>query len=263
MKKKVYHLDLDNEKTENAIFALLPGDPGRVKSIAETLSPNNSYEIAYNREFCTWLSEVSETPVLTTSTGIGGPSTSIVIEELAQLGVKFFLRIGTTGAIQDYIDIGDIIITTGAVRLDGTSTNYAPIEYPAFSHYEIINALISAASKQHIQYHAGITCSTDSFYPGQERYDSYSNYVIRRFQGITEEWQKLNVLNYEMEAATLLTICNAMGLRGGAIEGVIINRCKNEHIGKENLKEGKKNAVIVAIEAVKILINANICNKRK
>lgn len=215
-----YHLDLDEKKIEGARFAFLPGDPGRVEAIAKTFDPE-SREIANKREYRTYLGKMNGQSVLVTSTGIGGPSTSIAVDELAQLGVKTFIRIGTTGAIQKRIKVGDVIITSGSVRLDGTSTHYAPIEYPAVAGYEVLHALVEAANTTGISYHIGITASCDTFYPGQERYDSYSGYVIKRFQGSMEEWQKLNVLNYEMESAPLLTIAGALGLQAGCVTGVI------------------------------------------
>ncbi len=250
----VYHLDLTDENIKLAQFALLPGDPGRVEAIAKSPPFKDSREIAHKREYRTWLGYINKTPILVTSTGIGGPSTSIAIDELAQLGVKTFLRVGTTGAIQSHINVGDVIITTGAVRLDGASTHYAPIEYPAVADYGIVQALVEAAQQLKITYHVGITCSSDTFYPGQERKDSYSQYVPRRFQGITEEWRKLNVLNYEMEAATVLTLCSTLGLRGGCVTGVVVRRVEKEHITQKGLELGEQNAVKVAVKAVEVLV---------
>ena len=126
----VYHLDLDNEKIQGAKLALLPGDPFRSQIIAEAISAaygTRNEKLAWKREFCTYLTEINGKKLLVTSTGIGGPSTSIAVDELAQLGISTFIRVGTTGAIQDYINIGDVIITSGSVRLDGVSTHYAPI----------------------------------------------------------------------------------------------------------------------------------------
>ena len=209
--------------------------------------------MAWKREFCTYLAEIKGKKLLITSTGIGGPSTSIAIDELAQLGITTFIRVGTTGAIQDHINIGDIIITSGSVRLDGASTHYAPIEYPAVAHYEVLNALVEGAKKAKVKYHVGITASSDTFYPGEERKDSFSNYVLRRFQGATKEWQKLHVLNYEMESSTVLTLTASMGLKGGCITGVV-NKIGMEKITKESLKAGQENAIRVAIVAVECLL---------
>jgi uridine phosphorylase len=254
--KHVYHLDLDNEKIRDAKIALLPGDPFRSQVIAETISGiygTGNKKLAWKREFCTYLAEMKGKRLLITSTGIGGPSTSIAIDELAQLGIDTFIRVGTTGAIQEYIDIGDVIVTSGSVRLDGASTHYAPIEYPAVAHYEILNALIEGAKKTKVRYHVGVTASSDTFYPGEERYDSFSKYVLKRFQGATKEWQKLHVLNYEMESSTVLTLAASMGLRGGCITGVV-NQGGTGKITKESLKVGEENAIKVAIAAVECLI---------
>lgn len=250
---KIYHLGLDEGKIEEARFAFLPGDPDRVQFIAQNFD-SNSKEIAYKREYRSYLGKMKGESVLVTSTGIGGPSTSIALEELAQLGVKIFIRVGTTGAIQKNIKLGDVIITTGSVRLDGASTHYAPVEYPAVADYEVLHALVEAAKTLGLRYHIGITASCDTFYPGQERKDSYSGYTIRRFQGSMEEWQRLNVLNYEMESSTLLTMANAMGLKAGCVMGVIVNRTETEEINSKDVEEAEENAVGVAIEAMKTLI---------
>ncbi len=168
--------------------------------------------------------------------------------------METFIRVGTTGAIQEYIKIGDIIITSGSVRLDGASTHYTPIEYPAIANHEVLNALIEGAKSIGIKYHVGITASTDTFYPGQERYDTFTKYVLKRFQGSTKEWQKLNVLNYEMESSTVLTLTNVMGLRGGCVTGVIDNRIIKETIDEDDLKIGEENAIKVAVSTLKYLL---------
>jgi uridine phosphorylase len=252
--KSVYHLALDDTMIEGARVALLPGDPGRVAAIAATAPIERARELACKREYRTALGYIGTVPVLVTSTGIGGPSTSIAIDELAQLGVRTFLRVGTTGAIQASVNVGDVIVTTGSVRLDGASTHYAPIEYPAVAHHEVVAALVRAAAQLAIPARPGITCSCDTFYPGQERYDSFTGYVPRRFRGITEEWEKLHVLNYEMESATVLTLTSAMGLRGGCAAGVVVNRHRSEAITKADLDLGEDNAVRVAVLAASYLV---------
>lgn len=255
----VYHLDLNSKKIQGAKIALLPGDPFRSQIIAETISGiyrTGNEKLAWKREFCTYLAEIGGRPLLVTSTGIGGPSASIAIDELAQLGIETFLRVGTAGAIQQFINIGDVIITSGSVRLDGASTHYAPIEYPAVAHHEVINALIEGAKKTNAPYHVGVTASSDTFYPGEERNDSFTKYVLKRFQGSTNEWQRLHVLNYEMESSTVLTLTASMGLRGGCITGVV-NRGgtgKIRKITKEALKAGEENVIRVAIAAAECLI---------
>ena len=251
--RTVYHLNIDSGQIEGATVALLPGDPGRVQALALTPPFERGRELANKREYRTWIAYMGGVPVLVTSTGIGGPSASIAIDELAQLGVRTFLRVGTTGAIQADIELGTVVITTGAVRLDGASTHYAPIEYPAVAHPDVVQAAIAAARELGVPYRTGVSASCDTFYPGQERYDSYSKYVPRRFQGATEEWRRLHVLNYEMESSTVLTLTSAMGLRGGCVAGVVVNRERSETVTKAGLDLGESNAVRVAVAAVAIL----------
>ena len=238
-----YHIKLSQEMIKEAKIAILPGDPGRVEKTAKTLNSDAVF-LASNREYTSWLSEVSGKDILVCSTGIGGPSLSIAVEELAGLGIEYFIRIGTTGAIQPFIGIPSLIITTGAVRLDGASKHYAPIEYPAVGDIDVINALIEGAKKTGVPHYKGITASSDTFYPGQERYDTFSKYVIKDFQGSLEQWQKLNVLNFEMESATLFTIASAFGLKAGCIASVIVNRTRNETPDDSVLKQAEENLAL-------------------
>jgi uridine phosphorylase len=253
MATKVYHLALTSDAIAGATIALMPGDPGRVESLARSAPLTGGRELANKREYRTWLAYAGDVPVLVTSTGIGGPSASIAIDELAQLGVRTFLRVGTTGAIQPDIDVGTVIVTTGAVRLDGASTHYAPIEYPAVAHHEIVEAAVASARALGVPYRVGVSASSDTFYPGQERYDSYSGYVPRRFQGATEEWKRLHVLNYEMESSTVLTLTASMGLRGGCVAGVILNRSRSEAVSQADLEIGESNVVRVATATIAAL----------
>ena len=208
----VFHLGLTRDQLQGATLAILPGDPGRVSKIAERF--DDPTPLAANREYTSYLGFTGGTPVVVCSTGIGGPSTSIAVEELAQLGVRTFLRVGTTGAIQPDIAVGDVIVTTGSVRMDGASLHFAPLEYPAVAHFDCVTALVHAAREAGHTAHVGITVASDTFYPGQERYDTVSGYVRRSLQGSREEWAQLHVLNYEMESATLFTQCAANGWRG-------------------------------------------------
>lgn len=260
---ELYHLALTENMIAEAQYALLPGDPFRSALIAEMIAKFHGgvvpdRPLAHKREYCTYLMEIGGAKVLITSTGIGGPSTSIAVDELAQLGVRTFLRVGTTGAIQDGIEIGDVVITSGSVRLDGASRQYAPVEYPAVAHHEVLMSLIDGAKTVmpplKNRFHVGITASTDTFYQGQERRESFLHYVPRTFQGLTEELRQLHVLNYEMESATLLTLCNAFGLRGGCVTGVISKRATDERIAADALRRGEEHAVLVAIKAMEILI---------
>lgn len=254
---QAYHLDLDRQEIADSKIVLLPGDPFRVPAIAEAIRKRYGgriREIAWKREFRTFLCSFDANPVLVTSTGIGAPSTAIAIEELAMNGLETFIRVGTTGAIQANIEPGEVIITTGAVRLDGASTHYAPPEYPAVAHHEIVSALVAGARDAALNHHVGITASSDTFYPGQERYDSFTQYVPRKFQGSMAEWQKLNVLNYEMESSAVLTLTGVMGLKGGCVSGVVLNRTQGEKVTNQNLQAGEANAIKAAVATIRHLI---------
>lgn len=252
MSNAVFHLGITKEDICGATLAILPGDPERVKKIANYMEEPTF--IASHREFTIYLAKLDGKPVVVCSTGIGGPSTSIATEELAQLGINTFIRIGTTGAIQPQINVGDVIVTTGAVRLDGASLHFAPMEFPAVANFEVMTALREAALEQSATVHTGVTASSDTFYPGQERYDTFSGRVTRRFQGSFEEWQNLGVLNFEMEAATLFTMCASLGLKAGCVAGVIINRTQKEIPDHAVVGETEQRSIAVVCEAARKLL---------
>ncbi|NHU32708.1 uridine phosphorylase [Proteus mirabilis] len=248
----VFHLGLTKNDLQGATLAIVPGDPKRVEKIVKLM--DNPVHLASLREYTSWRGEIDGKAVIVCSTGIGGPSTSIAVEELAQLGIRTFLRIGTTGAIQEHINVGDILVTTAAVRLDGASLHFAPMEFPAVSDFECMNALYKAAKDNGSTVHVGVTASSDTFYPGQERYDTYTGRVVRRFKGSMKEWQEMGVMNYEMESATLLTMCASQGLRAGMVAGVIVNRTQQEIPDAELLKKTENNALGIVIEAARTLM---------
>ncbi|MBZ6065282.1 uridine phosphorylase [Aeromonas schubertii] len=248
----VFHLGLKKADLQGATLAIVPGDPERVKRIAELM--DNPVLLASHREFTTWRAEMDGKAVIVCSTGIGGPSTSIAVEELAQLGIRTFLRIGTTGAIQPYLNVGDVIVTTGSVRLDGASLHFAPMEFPAVADFECTTALVETAKELGSRLHVGITASSDTFYPGQERYDTFSGRVVQRFQGSMKEWQSMGVLNFEMESATLLTMCSSQGLRAGMVAGVIVNRTQQEIPNAETMAKTESDAIKIVLGAARKLI---------
>lgn len=248
----VFHLGLKKSDLQGATVAIVPGDPNRVEKIARLM--DNPVHLASLREFTSWRGELDGKAVIVCSTGIGGPSTSIAVEELAQLGIRTFLRIGTTGAIQDNINVGDVLVTTAAVRLDGASQHFAPLEYPAVADFTCTNALFDAAKDAGATVHVGVTASSDTFYPGQERYDTYSGRVMRHFKGSMKEWQEMGVMNYEMESATLLTMCSTQGLRAGMVAGVIVNRTQQEIPNEALLKKTEGNVLSIVVEAARRLI---------
>lgn len=247
-----FHLDLTADMLEGATLAIVPGDPARPALIAQHL--DRARHLASKREFTSWLGYLGDTPIVICSTGIGGPSTSIAVEELAQCGIRTFLRVGTTGAIQPSIGVADVIISQASVRLDGASHHFAPPEYPAASSFECTRALVEAAEASGFPAHVGITASSDTFYPGQERYDTVSGRVVARFRDSAAEWESLGVLNYEMESATLFTMCASQGWRAGCVAGVLVNRHQQETPDPATMELAEKRAVSVVLDAARLLV---------
>lgn len=257
----MFHLHLKPQDIQNATLAILPGDPNRVQKIA--LSMDSPKYLSSHREFTTWSAKLNHKTILICSTGIGGSSTSIVVEELSQLGIRTFLRVGTTGAIQTYIKTGDILVITAAVRCDGASKHFAPLEFPAIADLSCSNALIAAGKKIGATLHYGISVSTDTFYPGQERKNTYSNHIIQTLRGSLKEWKNLGVMSYEMESATLLTMCATQKeLRAGVVTGVIINRTQYHEIpNKISIKNTEHTVIQIAIEGARTLLKTHNITK--
>ncbi len=249
----VFHLGLRAEDLDQATLAIVPGDPARVARISNRL--DDPRPLASQREFTSHLGYLDGQPVVVCSTGIGGPSVSVAVEELAQLGVRTFLRVGTTGSIQPDVTNGTIVITQAAVRLDGASFHFAPSEYPAASDFWCTKALVEAAEATGAPYRVGITASSDTFYPGQERYDTVAGTVTARFRGSLADWRELKVLNFEMESATLFTMCSTNGWRAGCVAGVIANRAVEEIPTDEAaIAATEERAIDVAIDAAARLL---------
>jgi uridine phosphorylase len=224
---------------------LLPGDPERVPKIAEAW--DQVQEVASHREFRTVTGEYEGAPVTCTSTGIGSPSAAIAVEELARVGAETFLRVGSCGVIQPGVDVGDLIITSGAVRQEGTSREYVREDYPAVADHEVVSALVAAAEELGYDYHVGLTCSTDSFYAGQGR-EGFGGFEAAGAEDLVDELRAASVLNFEMEAAAILTLANLYGLRGGAVCTVYANRVTGEF-----RTEGERRAGRCASLAAKLL----------
>lgn len=250
----MFHLGVTKSDIEQAKIAILPGDPARVEKIAQLM--DSPRFLGSHREFTLFLAKLDGQSVIVCSTGIGGPSTSIAVEELAQLGVKTFLRVGTTGAIQPQINVGDMIVTTAAVRLDGASTHFAPMEFPAVADFDVTCAMHSAAVNSGAAVYTGITASSDTFYPGQERYDTVTGRVVQRFKGSLQQWQEMGVLNFEMESATLFTQCSTSGLRAGCVAAVIVNRAHQEIPDAGKMAKAETRAISVVVDAVRTLLKA-------
>jgi uridine phosphorylase len=237
-----YHLELQDGEIDAPV--LLPGDPDRVDIIADRWDHSN--ELANHREYRTLAGEYDGEPIAVTSTGIGSPSAAIAVEELARVGAETFLRVGSCGVIQKEIDIGDLIITTGAVRQEGTSDEYVRKAYPAVAHDEVVTALVTAAERLGYEYHLGVTCSTDSFYAGQSR-SGFGGFQAAEAEARLEELRAAGVLNFEMEASAILTLASLYRLRAGAVCTVYANRVTGEFRAEGQEKAAETSSLAAAL----------------
>jgi uridine phosphorylase len=219
---KQYHLHLG--AGDLAPTVLLPGDPGRVPVLASAW--DTAEDVAHHREYRSMRGSYHGVPISACSTGIGGPSTEIALNELAAIGCETFLRLGTTGGLQERLRVGDIVISTASVRWDGASDSYAPPAFPAAASYEVVLALIEACERLDMTYHLGVSAATASFYAGQSR-PAFGDYIGVNDDRV-ERLQAMGVLNFEMESATVFTLSTLFGLRGGAACIVVADRFRNE-----------------------------------
>ena len=238
-----YHLEVTEGDVAPSV--LLPGDPERVEKITETWDDHSV--VAEHREYRTATGTHEGTPISVTSTGIGSPSAAIAVEELARVGADTLIRVGSCGAIQPETDVGDLIITTGAVRQEGTSTEYVREDYPAVADHAVVAALAAAAEELGYDYHLGLTASTDSFYAGQSR-EGFEGFLARDAEADIEELKRAGVLNFEMEASAILTLAGIYGLRAGAVCTVYADRTTGEF-----QVTGESRAAKTASKAVSIL----------
>lgn len=238
--KRQYHIAC--KKGDLAKYLLVPGDPDRVPKIAKFW--DSARDVSCHREFRSATGTYKGVPISAISSGIGPACMAIVVNEASAIGAHTFIRVGSSGAIQENINCGDLVISSAAVRLDGTSTCYILPEYPATANYEVLLALIEAAENLGAgTYHVGVTATTSDFYAGQNRSTKFQTYNVLSIL------QKAGVLNFEMETATLYTLASLYGLRAGAVCAIYANRCTGEF----KPSKGEENAIKVANEAVKIL----------
>lgn len=230
-------------------YVILTGDPKRVAKIAHNLE--NAKLVADNREYVTYTGYLNGTKVSVTSTGIGGPSASIAVEELVKCGADTFIRVGTCGGIELDVLGGDIVIANSAVRMEGTTKEYAPIEYPAVADYNVVSALVQAAEEQEYRYHVGVCQSKDSFY-GQHSPEIMP--VSYELQNKWEAWKRLGCLASEMENAAIFIVGSFLRVRVGSVLLALANQ-EREKAGLENIQCYDTDKVITtAVNAVKILI---------
>lgn len=250
MSDKMYHIGLTKDDVEGITAAILPGDPGRVPLIAAQLS--HSKPIAQNREYTSWSgTDTGGKEILVMSTGMGGPSTAIALEELHMLGIDTVIRVGTCGGMQPEVCAGDLIIVSGAVRQEGTSREYVPVEYPAVADLTVTNALKAAAEALHFRHHVGIVQCKDSFY-GQ--HDPKRMPVGYDLMNKWDAWKKAGVLASEMETAALFVVSGILKMRAGAVMLCVWNQ-ERELMGLGNDEVHDSEASIkTAIEAVTNLI---------
>ena len=246
-----YHIQV--AKGEVGRYVIMPGDPKRCAKIAEYF--DDPLLIADNREYVTYTGTLDGVKVSVTSTGIGGPSASIAMEELYRCGADTFIRIGTCGGIQTEVKSADVVIATGAVRMEGTSREYAPIEYPAVPDLDVTNALVNAAKKQNVDFHTGVVQCKDSFYAQHEPEVKPVSYELLNKW---EAWKRLGCLASEMESAALFIVASHLRVRTGSCFLVVANQ-EREKLGLENpVAHDTDIAIRVAVDAIRELIKADL-----
>lgn len=253
---KQYHTQVGREDIGR--YVLLPGDPKRCVKIAQYF--DNPVKIADNREYITYTGTLDGVKVSVTSTGIGGPSASIAVEELVGAGADTFVRIGTCGGMQTFVKSGDIVIAQAAIRAEGTSREYAPIEFPAVADLDVTNALVASARELKLPYHVGVAQCKDSFY-GQHSPERMP--VSYELLNKWEAWKRLGCLASEMESAAIFIVASTLHVRAGSCFLVMANQ-EREKAGLPNpVVRDTDSAVRVAIGAVRKLIAQDIEDKKK
>ena len=242
-----YHIQV--AEGEVGRYVIMPGDPKRCAKIAEYFE--NPVLIADNREYVTYTGTLEGVKVSVTSTGIGGASAAIAMEELVRCGADTFVRIGTCGGMQTEVKSGDVVIATGAIRMEGTSKEYAPVEFPAVADLSITNALRKAAKEKGYSFHTGVVQCKDSFYGQHEPETKPVGYELMEKW---EAWKRLGCLASEMESAALFIVASYLHVRVGSCFLVVANQ-ERERLGLENpVVHDTDRAIQVAVEAIRRLI---------
>ncbi len=233
-------------------YVILAGDPGRIPKIAALF--DDAKQVAYNREYNIFTGYLDRVKVTACSTGIGGPSTAIAVEELHNLGAHTFIRTGTCGGIDLDVQSGDIVIANGAIRFEHTSMEYAPIEYPAVANIDVTVALRAASDELGNNTHVGVVQCKDSFYGQHSPEKSPVYYELKQKW---ESWKRLGVKASEMESAALFVIADALKCRAGACFHVIWNQEREAAGLDQKMNEDTSMSVKVAVEAMRKLIIAD------
>lgn len=242
---KQMHLQI--EKGDVGRYVILPGDPGRCEKIAKYF--DGAKKIASNREYTVFTGTLSGVPAAVCSTGIGGPSAAIALEELVECGADTFIRVGTSGGIVDEVKGGDVVIATAAIRQEGTSREYLPIEFPAAASFEVVSALRDAAKTLGYRHHVGVIQSKDSFY-GEIRPQQQA--VAGELLAKWSAWKAAGALTSEMETAALFIASQVLHVRCGAVLNVLWNADNDD---APNIPpDASERGVRTAVEALRILI---------
>lgn len=244
--ERQYHIGL--KEGDVGKYVILPGDPKRCKKIAQYFE--NPQLVADNREYVTYTGYLNGEKVSVTSTGIGGPSAAIAMEELVKVGATHFIRVGTCGGIDINVKGGDVVVATAAIRMEGTSKEYAPIEFPAVANLEITNALVDSAKQLGYTCHTGVVQCKDSFY-GQHSAEKMP--VSYELQNKWEAWKKLGCLASEMESAALFIVASYLGVKVGSVFLTVANQEREKQNLENPVVHDTEKAIKTAIEAIKKL----------
>lgn len=245
---KQYHIGVASEDIGK--YIILPGDLKRCEKIAAHF--DDAKLVGDNREYVTYTGYLNGEKVSVTSTGIGGPSAAIAMEELVKIGAHTFVRIGTCGGMQENIKSGDIVIANAAIRAEGTSKEYAPIEFPAVSNFETTTALKNASNKLNQTSYVGVVQCKDSFYGQHEPNKMPISYDL---ENKWNAWLKMGALASEMESAALFTVANYLGVRAGSCFLVVANQEREKAGLKNPVVHDTEMAIKVGVEALKELID--------
>ena len=252
--ERKYHVGL--APGEVGAYVLVPGDPARTALIAEHL--DDSREVAYSREYRTFTGSIDGVAVSAVSSGIGGPSAAIAIEELGELGAHTFLRVGTCGGAQQGIRQGDLVIATGAVRSEGTPNGYIPLEYPAIADHQVVSACIESAKSAGVRHHLGVIRSVDALYS-----DLVPDRMPRReeLKRELEMWSRAGIVAHDMESATILVVSSLRGYRAGVILLCVDEMGAGEiqHLDRTYMDRMLR----VAVDAIRRLVEADRAASRK
>lgn len=246
-KGKLYHIQVGPGDVGK--YVIMPGDPKRCKLIANYL--DNPKLIADSREYVTYTGTLEGEMVSVTSSGIGGPSAAIAVEELVMCGADTFVRVGTSGGIDLDVKSGDLVIATGAIRMEGTTREYAPIEFPAVANLDVTNALVRGTKKLGVDFHVGVVQCKDSFY-GQHSPDTKP--VSYELENKWEAWCRLGTKASEMESAALFIVASYLKVRAGSVFLVVANQERAKRNMENPIVHDTDMAIRAAIEGVRELI---------